>query len=118
MRGAVGDDSRFVRRELGLVWLGRAEHEAQGDQCANQTENYQDVDQKWDVALEQVSEAASGVGAFRSATNSKRTGGSTCPGGPQAFFRLCSIRTPWLSVAWIGQYRLQAMSIAESTCWS
>src|SRR6266850_2192543 len=79
MRGSVGDDSRFVRRELGLVWLGRTEQEAQRDQCANQTENYQNVDQKWDVALEQVSEAASGVGAFRNATNSKRTAVPTCP---------------------------------------
>jgi hypothetical protein len=65
MGGAVGDDARLIRGELALEGLGGSEHEAQGDQCAEKAEDYQDEDQDWDVALEQVSEAASHeLGAF------------------------------------------------------
>src|SRR5450759_3087507 len=41
MGRAVRDDAGLVRGQLRLVRLVRAQHEAEGDQSANQTENYQ-----------------------------------------------------------------------------
>src|SRR6266581_3432469 len=52
-RRSLRDDAGLVRSELFLGGLGRAEHEAQRSDRADQTENHQDIDQQWDVALEQ-----------------------------------------------------------------
>ena len=50
--------------------FGGAEDKAEGDQGSDQTENYQDVDQERDVALEHVSERPQCEGALGNGVNS------------------------------------------------
>src|SRR6266508_5796258 len=53
--GGVGDDARLIRGELALGGSRWAEHEAQRDDRSQECEDDQYEDEKWDVALEQVS---------------------------------------------------------------
>src|SRR5712691_13113509 len=68
--GGVGDDPGLVWGHLAFRRARWAEHEAQGNERYHEPEDDQDEDEQWDVALEQVSEAASGIGAFGNRLNS------------------------------------------------
>src|SRR5712691_5094406 len=68
--GGVGDDPGLVWGHLAFRRARWAEHEAQGNERYHEPEDDQDEDEQWDVALEQVSEAASGMGAFGNSLNS------------------------------------------------